>query len=126
MPNDEFPLIAETTNVYFRDLYNHTVQAIYTLDSFHETVSGLVDLYMSSIRQRRNEVMQVLTIMASLSISLTFIVGIYGMNFVVEPELKWHWGLPDGPGADVELCRRTVKLTFQRKDGSEAPPKQGG
>ena len=94
MPNDEFPLIAETTNVYFRDLYNHTVQAIYTLDSFHETVSGLVDLYMSSIRQRRNEVMQVLTIMASLSISLTFIVGIYGMNFVVEPELKWHWGYP--------------------------------
>ncbi len=89
---DEFPLIQESTSVFLRDLYDHCVQIIDTLETFRDTASGLIDLYMSSISHRMNEVMQVLTIMASIFIPLTFIAGIYGMNFEVIPELKWRYG----------------------------------
>lgn len=94
MLQDESPLIDETTNVFLRDLHDHCIQILDTLESFRETASGLVDLYMSSISHRMNEVMQVLTIMASLFIPLTFVAGIYGMNFEAMPELKWRWGYP--------------------------------
>ncbi|MDX2479103.1 MAG: magnesium/cobalt transporter CorA [Desulfuromusa sp.] len=94
MLHGESLLIQETTGVYLRDLYDHSIQVLETLDSFRDTASGLIDLYMSSISHRMNEVMQVLTIMASLFIPLTFIAGIYGMNFEVMPELKWRWGYP--------------------------------
>ncbi len=89
---DEFPLIHESTYVFLRDLYDHCVQIIDTLETFRDTATGLIDLYMSSISHRMNEVMQVLTIMASIFIPLTFIAGIYGMNFDVIPELKWRYG----------------------------------
>ncbi|HEX9776981.1 MAG TPA: magnesium/cobalt transporter CorA [Geopsychrobacteraceae bacterium] len=89
---DESPLIRETTNVFLRDLYDHSVQVIDTVEIFRDMASGLIDLYMSRISHRMNEVMQVLTIMASLFIPLTFIAGVYGMNFEVMPELKWRWG----------------------------------
>ena len=89
---DEFVLIHETSMVFLRDLYDHSIQIIDTLETFRDTASGLVDLYMSSISHRMNEVMKVLTIMASIFIPLTFIAGIYGMNFEVIPELKWHYG----------------------------------
>lgn len=92
--HNDSELINESTNVFLRDLYDHSVQVQGTLESYRETASGLVDLYMSSVSQRMNEIMQVLTIMASIFIPLTFIAGIYGMNFELMPELKWRYGYP--------------------------------
>jgi magnesium transporter len=65
-----------------------------TIESFRDVLSGLQDLYLSTLSNRMNEVMKVLTIMATIFIPLTFIAGIYGMNFEYMPELKWHWAYP--------------------------------
>lgn len=91
---NESSMIEESTQVFIRDLYDHTIHIIDTVESFRDTLSGLQDLYMSSVSNRMNEVMKVLTIMASIFIPLTFIAGIYGMNFEYIPELKWRWGYP--------------------------------
>jgi len=88
----ELDLISDSTQVFLRDLYDHTIQVMDTVELFRDTVSGLHDLYLSSVSNRMNEIMKVLTIMASIFIPLTFIAGIYGMNFEYIPELKWHWG----------------------------------
>jgi magnesium transporter len=90
----ESPLIQETTRIYFRDIYDHTVQVMDTLDTFRDMISGMLDTYLSSMSNRMNEVMKVLTIFASIFIPLTFMAGIYGMNFEYMPELKWPWGYP--------------------------------
>ena len=89
---EESPMIREDTQVFLRDLYDHTIQVLDTVEIFRDTVSGLQDLYMSAVGNRMNEIMKVLTIMASIFIPLTFIAGIYGMNFEYIPELKWRWG----------------------------------
>ncbi len=104
----------DSTSVYLRDLYDHAVRALDIVESFRETASGLVDLYMSSVSQRMNEVMQVLTIMASIFIPLTFIAGIYGMNFELMPELKWRYGYPMVWGLML-LCAIGMLLFFKRK-----------
>jgi magnesium transporter len=97
---DESPLITESTAIYFRDVYDHTIQVIDTIESYRDVVSGMLDIYMSSVSNKMNEVMKVLTIFASIFIPLTFIAGIYGMNFNTEispfnmPELNWFWGYP--------------------------------
>ncbi|MFO7637937.1 MAG: magnesium/cobalt transporter CorA [bacterium] len=88
----ESALVSPLTVTYLRDVYDHTVQVIETVESHRETVSGLLDLYLSSISNRMNEVMKVLTIIATIFIPLTFIAGIYGMNFGFMPELRWRWG----------------------------------
>ena len=88
----ESPLINETTGVYLRDVYDHTIQVIDTIETFRDMVSGMLDIYLSSISNKMNEVMKVLTIIATIFIPLTFVAGIYGMNFEFMPELKWHWG----------------------------------
>jgi len=85
-------LIQETTDIFLRDVYDHTIQVIDTIESFRDVLSGLSDLYLSTISNRMNEVMKVLTIMATIFIPLTFVAGIYGMNFEFMPELKWRWG----------------------------------
>jgi len=90
----ESPLIHESTSIYLRDVYDHTIQVIDTVESFRDMVSGMLDIYLSSISNKMNEVMKVLTIMASIFIPLTFIAGIYGMNFEYMPELKWKWAYP--------------------------------
>ncbi len=92
--HSESTLLEDSTNVFLRDLYDHAIQVLDIVESFRETASGLVDLYISSVSQRMNEVMQLLTIMASIFIPLTFIAGIYGMNFELMPELKWRYGYP--------------------------------
>jgi len=89
---EESPLIREDTQAFLRDLYDHSIQVLDTVEIFRDTVSGLQDLYMSAVGNRMNEIMKVLTIMASIFIPLTFIAGIYGMNFEYIPELKWRWG----------------------------------
>lgn len=88
----ELELISDDTRVFLRDLYDHTIQAMDTVELFRETVSGLHDLYLSVASNRMNEIMKVLTVMASIFIPLTFIAGIYGMNFEYMPELQWRWG----------------------------------
>ncbi len=110
----ESSLFAESTNIFLRDLYDHTIQVLDTVESFRETASGLVDLYMSSVSQKTNEIMQVLTIMASIFIPLTFIAGIYGMNFELMPELKWRYGYPMVWGLML-LCGVGMLWYFKRK-----------
>ena len=88
----ESPLIRENTVIYFRDVYDHTIQVVDTIEAFRDMVSGLLDIYLSSLSNKMNEVMKVLTIFAAIFIPLTFVAGIYGMNFKYMPELEWHWG----------------------------------
>ena len=94
----ESELINESTAIYTRDLYDHTIQVIDNIESLRDMVSGMLDIYMSSISNRMNEVMKTLTIIATIFIPITFVAGIYGMNFNSEasffnmPELNWKFG----------------------------------
>ncbi|MBN2685073.1 MAG: magnesium/cobalt transporter CorA [Pontiellaceae bacterium] len=87
----ESVLLKENTSVYIRDLYDHTIQVIDTVETFRDMLSGVQDLYLSSMGQKTNQVMKVLTIIATLFIPLTFVAGIYGMNFEHMPELAWRY-----------------------------------
>ena len=88
----ESSLIDESTGIYLRDVYDHTIQVVDTVETFRDMVSGMLDIYLSSISNKMNEVMKVLTIIATIFIPLTFVAGLYGMNFKYIPELEWHWG----------------------------------
>jgi len=88
----ESRIISKATKIYFRDVYDHTVQVIDAVETFRDMSSGLVDLYLSSVSNKMNEIMKVLTIFAAIFIPLTFVAGIYGMNFEFMPELKWRYG----------------------------------
>jgi magnesium transporter len=90
----ESDMFNESTVPYLRDVYDHTIRVIDTIEIFHEMLSGLLDLYISSVSNKMNEIMKVLTIIATIFIPLTFIVGIYGMNFRYMPELEWRYGYP--------------------------------
>jgi magnesium transporter len=90
----ESSLIKETTEIYLRDVYDHTVQVMDTIEVYREMLSGMLDIYLSSVSNRLNSVMKVLTIIATIFMPLTFIAGIYGMNFKYMPELEWRWGYP--------------------------------
>ena len=90
----ESSLILESTNVYLRDVYDHTIQVMDTVETLRDIISGMLDIYLSSASNRMNEIMKVLTIIATIFIPLTFITGIYGMNFQYMPELKWVWAYP--------------------------------
>jgi magnesium transporter len=90
----ESDLIKETTRIYLRDIYDHTIQVIDSVEDFRDILSSMIDVYLSSISYRMNDVMKVLTVIATIFIPLTFIAGVYGMNFEYMPELKWRWGYP--------------------------------
>lgn len=90
----ESRLIKDTTTIYLRDLYDHTIQLIDTLETLREMLTSSLDLYLSSVSNRLNNVMKVLTIIATIFMPLTFIAGVYGMNFHYMPELDWKWGYP--------------------------------
>ena len=90
----ESDLFSESTELYLRDVYDHTIHVIDTIDTFRDMLSGMLDLYISSISNKMNEVMKVLTIIATIFIPLTFIAGVYGMNFRYMPELEWRYGYP--------------------------------
>jgi magnesium transporter len=87
-------LIDKSMDIYLRDVYDHTIQVIDALETFRDMLSGMLDIYLSSVSNRMNEVMKVLTIIATIFIPLTLITGIYGMNFKYMPELDWSWGYP--------------------------------
>jgi magnesium transporter len=94
MERGESPFIRESTRVYLRDIYDHTIQIIDTVETFRDMASGMLDIYLSSVSNRTNAVMKVLTIIATIFMPLTFLAGIYGMNFKYMPELGWRFGYP--------------------------------
>ncbi|WP_269621488.1 magnesium/cobalt transporter CorA [Zhongshania sp. BJYM1] len=111
---DESGRISESTRPYLRDVYEHTIQIVEIIESYREMASGLTDLYMSAVSNRMNEIMKVLTIMSTVFIPLTFIAGVYGMNFHFMPELSARWGYPAVWGVFVILTIGMV-LFFRRK-----------
>ncbi len=90
----ESSLIHESTQIYLRDVYDHTIQVIDTVETLRDMISGMLDIYLSSVSNRMNEIMKVLTMFAAVFIPLTFMAGVYGMNFEFMPELKWSWSYP--------------------------------
>ena len=92
MLRNEVNLIRPEVIPYFRDLYDHTIQVIDTTETYRDLYSDLRDLYLSTLSLRMNEVMKVLTVISTIFIPLTFIAGVYGMNFHFMPELSWHFG----------------------------------
>jgi magnesium transporter len=88
----ESSLINKSSIIYLRDAYDHVIQVIDTIESLRDTVTGMLDIYLSNMSNKTNEVMKILTIFAAIFIPLTFIVGVYGMNFVNMPELQWRYG----------------------------------
>jgi magnesium transporter len=91
---EESALVQESTSLFFRDVYDHIIQVFDTIESMRDMLTGMLDLYLSTLSNKMNEVMKVLTIIATVFIPLTFIAGIYGMNFDYMPELKWKWSYP--------------------------------
>ncbi len=85
-------LIEESTVLYLRDVYDHVAITMDSIETYRDILSGILDIYLSSISNRLNEVMKVLTIIATIFIPLTFVAGVYGMNFKYMPELEYHWG----------------------------------
>jgi magnesium transporter len=90
----DVPLVTDTTILYMHDVYDHTIQAIDTIESFRDVASGLLDVYLSTINQRLNEIMKVLTIVSTIFVPLTFIASLYGMNIEHIPELHWKYAYP--------------------------------
>ncbi len=97
---DGSDLISEEVGIYLRDCYDHAVQVMDMVETYRELASGLMDVYLSAVSNKMNEIMKVLTVVSSIFIPLTFVAGIYGMNFNTEkspynmPELNWYWGYP--------------------------------
>lgn len=94
MAKGESSLIHPSTGIYLRDIYDHTIHVVDTIETFRDMVSGMLDIYLSSISNRMNAVMKVLTIIATIFMPLTFLAGVYGMNFKHMPELEWKFGYP--------------------------------
>jgi magnesium transporter len=92
MMKNDTGMFKTSTGIYLRDLYDHTVEVIEITETYRDMISGLQDLYLSGVSNKMNQVMKVLTIIATIFIPLTFIAGIYGMNFEFMPELKWKFG----------------------------------
>lgn len=89
---NEVGLVKPEVLPYFRDLYDHTIQVIDTVETYRDLFSDIMDLYLSTLTLKMNEVMKVLTVISTIFIPLTFIVGVYGMNFDFMPELNWKYG----------------------------------
>jgi magnesium transporter len=92
LEKSELAMVSPETRVYWRDLYDHTIQILDMADTYRDILGGMHDTYLTSMSNRMNEIMKVLTIIATIFIPLTFIAGVYGMNFAYMPELQWRWG----------------------------------
>ena len=90
----EFSVIQESTRIYLRDVYDHAIQVMDAVEIYRDMLSGMLDIYLSSLNNRMNAVMKVLTIITTIFMPLTFLAGVYGMNFKHMPELDWPWGYP--------------------------------
>ena len=128
---DESPHVAKETRIYLRDTYDHAVQVMDMVETFREIASGLMDLYLSSISNRMNEIMKVLTILSTIFLPITFIAGVYGMNFETGasawnmPELKWPFGYPFAL-ALMAASVVTMRVYYRRKGwlGEGARPRR--
>jgi magnesium transporter len=92
LERSDSPFIQDHTLLYLKDAYDHVTMVIDSIETYRDILAGMLDIYLSSVSNRLNEVMMLLTVMASIFIPLTFIAGVYGMNFKYMPELEWHWG----------------------------------
>ncbi|MGE5253300.1 MAG: magnesium/cobalt transporter CorA [Planctomycetaceae bacterium] len=110
----EFPGIQESTRIYLRDVYDHTIQVMDSIEIYRDMLSGMLDIYLSSLNNRMNAVMKVLTIIATIFMPLTFLAGVYGMNFKYMPELDWSWGYPLVWGL-MALIAGIMLVLFRRK-----------
>lgn len=110
----ESPLIRESTLVYLRDVYDHTIEVAETVETYRDTMSGTLDVYLSSQSSKMNEIMKVLTVIATIFIPLTFIAGLYGMNFAYMPELRHPWGYP-AVLTSMAIIAGVMLLYFKRK-----------
>lgn len=106
-------LICEKTHIYFRDVYDHVIHITEEIESYRDILTGLLDIYISSVSNKMNEVMKVLTVFASIFIPLTFIAGVYGMNFEYMPELKWKWAYPTLWAGFIVIT--TISLAYFKK-----------
>jgi len=94
MQKIESEIIKDNTRIYLRDIYDHTIQVIDSVEDFRDILSSMIDVYLSSLSNKMNDIMKVLTVIATIFIPLTFIAGVYGMNFKYMPELDSRWGYP--------------------------------
>jgi magnesium transporter len=110
----ESPLVSEGLGIYLKDVYDHTIIAIETVETYRDILSGMLDIYLSSMSNRLNEIMKVLTIIATIFMPLTFITSLYGMNFKYMPELRWHYGYFEVLGLMVVIAL-SMLWYFRRK-----------
>jgi magnesium transporter len=110
----ESPLISEALTMYLKDVYDHTIIAIETVETYRDILSGMLDIYLSSMSNRLNEIMKVLTIIATIFMPLTFITSLYGMNFKNMPELNWQYGYYEVLGVIVVIAGAML-LYFRQK-----------
>jgi magnesium transporter len=121
-------MISDETRIYLRDCYDHTVQIIDLLENYRDVASSLMEVYLSSISNRTNEIVKVLTIFTAVFIPLTLVAGIYGMNFNTMkspfnmPELEWYWGYPFALGLMAAVA--AVLLLYFRRKGWIGKPAQ--
>ena len=97
-------LISETTRIYLRDVYDHTIQVIENIETFRDMSASLLETYLSSLSNKLNEVIKLLTIISTIFIPLTFLSGLYGMNFTHMPELSWRFGYGYALALMVTVC----------------------
>jgi magnesium transporter len=114
MQRNDHVVIQRQTQIYLRDLYDHIIQIIDTIESYRDMLVGMLDAYLSSMSNKMNEVMKVLTIISTLFIPLTFLAGVYGMNFKFFPELEMNWMYPWGFWV-ITLIVVIIMLIFFKK-----------
>jgi len=113
LQRDAHECFSDVTRTYLRDAYDHAVQIIDIVETYREMATGLTETYMTAMSNRMNEIMKVLTILGTIFIPLTFLAGVYGMNFHHFPELEWKWGYA---GFWV-VCALTAMVTWFRRRG---------
>ncbi|MBU7581738.1 MAG: magnesium/cobalt transporter CorA [Nostoc sp. TH1S01] len=117
---DGSDLISEDVRIYLRDCYDHTVQVMDMVETYRELASGLMDVYLSAVSNKMNEIMKLLTVVSAIFIPLTFVAGIYGMNFNTDkspynmPELNWYWGYPACLALMVAIAVSLLILFWRR------------
>jgi magnesium transporter len=111
----ESDLIQEATGIYFKDVYDHTIVAIDNIETYRDILSGMLDIYLSSISNRLNAIMKVLTVIATIFMPLTFLAGVWGMNFKHMPELEWLWGYPLALGLMLAIALSMVIYFYKKK-----------
>lgn len=111
---DKNQLISNDVQIYFRDCYDHVIQLLDIVETYRELASGLMDVYMSAISNRTSEVVNFLTIISTIFIPLTFIAGVYGMNFQYMPELGWRWGYFACWGVMIAIATGLLIFFWQR------------